>query len=56
MFLMTSVEVLKILRLRVLMIMLANPMRIVVIIPRDIMPPVSVLYYRSLSKRNISVE
>ena len=46
-FLMTSVEVEMEERLRVLSIMLANPTMMVMMMPRDIIPPVNVLYYKS---------
>jgi len=44
-FLMTCMEVVMVERLRVSIIMLAKPIKMVIIIPRDIMPPVRVRYY-----------
>jgi len=46
-FLMTSVEVEMDERSSVLSIMLAKPTMMVIMMPRDIIPPVNVLYYKS---------
>jgi hypothetical protein len=51
-FLTTSIESVMVVLLRVLMIMLANPTKVVMMIARDRIPPVRVLYYNSSSYLN----